>query len=146
MHVSITHQLICPLQSLMCMLRKNYCANKSTLTHRRLTSRDLKTQRFYFYFLSVSCRLFLKMRSSSLFKLPFQLLFLTLLACLSFSLPFHPSIHPSLSPSLPDHCFIIGVREKRTGERKEEEERKRGRWPALYLSVFLFVCLIFFSG
>lgn len=67
----------------------------------------------------------------------------------SFSLPSHvrfsfalPVTRPPPSHSLPDHYFIIGVREKRrTGKRRRR--RKRGRWPAFSMSLVPSVCLIF---
>lgn len=106
-----------------------------------------KTQLFFFYFLFVSCRLFLIKEAprSAIFHINY-VLFSPMQACLSFSLPLQPSTHFS---SRPPHYLIIVLswceREEDRRE-EEEEERKRGRWPTFYLSVFLFVCLIFLAS
>lgn len=89
---------------------------------------------FSYYFLFVSCRLFLKngvRRSAN-----YHLFTFISHACFSFSRPVQPNIHLSLSPSPPNHCYVMWAR--RGGGRR----RRRGRWPTFYLSDFLFVCFI----
>lgn len=70
--------------------------------------------------------------------------------CLFFLIPLHAcifitpsSFHPSFPVSLTTQSLFYHWCEREEDRREEEEEMKRGRWPAFYLSVFLFVCLIF---
>lgn len=116
-----------------------------------IPSTDLKQNVLYFLF--VSCRLFLKRKLLALqitisivFWFLFFALFFSLQACQSLSLAFFPFL-PSIASFLPSFPLSLTtrslfyhwcVREKRTGKRRR---RKRGRWPAFYLSVYLFVCL-----
>lgn len=62
------------------------------------------------------------------------------------SMPFifiAPFLHPPFPLSLITQSLFYHwcEREEDRREEEEEEERKSGRWPTLYLSVFLFVCL-----
>lgn len=138
------HSLICPHQPWICMPRENKFAN----THiPYIAGTYLKHNFFLCYFLQVipkkeaphspnyhfNCFLFVFLFCSFLFaSVP-----IIFIAPSSIHLSILSSYPRSLtSQSLFYHCC---VREKRTGERRR---RKRGRWPAFYLSVFLLVCLI----
>lgn len=61
------------------------------------------------------------------------------------SMPFifiAPFLHPPFPLSLITQSLFYHWCEREEDRREEEEEeRKSGRWPTLYLSVFLFVCL-----
>lgn len=103
-----------------------------------------KTQLFFFLFPVCLLQVIPKKEAPRSANFHFNFFFQRKHACHFHCPVIHPpiyhSISSSLSPSLPKHYFIIGVREE---DRREEKERKRGRWPAFYLSVFLFVCLNF---
>lgn len=83
------------------------------------TSKDLKANFFCFYFLFVSCRLFLKNRSprsaSHLSSIDL-LCFCSSQACIIFIV--HPSIHPSfhLSPSLHYPTIVLSLVYERRGQ------------------------------
>lgn len=97
-------------------------------THTRMCTRDLKKLHFCFYFLFVSCRLFLKKK----------LLALQITISINFAFFPHKHAHPFLSfihPSLPHYPVIFDhwhEREKRTGERRRRRRK---------MANFLLVCL-----
>lgn len=139
------HSLTCPLLPWICMLRKNKYANKSTYIY-VYHQRRFKTQLFSFYFLFVSCRLFLKKeapRSANYHFSWFVLLFFPRKHAYHFHCPF---MHPSILPSLPHYPIIVLslVWEREEDRREEKEEKKEERKMASFLLVCLSVCLSHF--
>lgn len=138
LHASLTHLLLPTID--VFRKRKTSILTK-VQTH--VSPAEIYNPTFLFYFLFVSCRLFLKKKLLALqitIPIVFCFCFFNSLHACIFITP--SSFHPSFPVSLTTQSLFYHWCE-REEDRQEEEEMKRGRWPAFYLSVFLFVCLIF---